>query len=225
LEILNPSGSSFMADTTKFFNPTRKQTLDSKLARYALAGSALLGVPAVAQADIIYTPGPVTAGPSQTIPINFNPLSDATTDFSISAGSAGIPSFISINGAVNTRFTTGLTPLNLGDAITLANTTVSGGNLMKSHIGPTYDYPWGGVANGTSRFLGVKFDIAGQSHLGWAEISLQKNIPSATVLGYAYETVAGQQIAAGATTPEPSSLALFAAGAAGILALRRRRAA
>jgi len=214
-----------MADTTEFFDPTRKQAVDSKLARYALAGSALLGVPFTAQADIIYTPGPVTVNPSQTIPINFNPLGDATTDFSISTGSAGIPSFISINGAVNTRFTTGLAPLNLGDAITLANTTVGGGNLMKSHTGPTYDYPWGGVANGSSRFLGVRFDIAGQGHLGWAEISLQKDTPSATVLGYAYETVEGQSIIAGATTPEPSSIALFAAGAAGILALRRRRRA
>jgi hypothetical protein len=207
------------------FNPTRKQAVDSKLARYALAGSALLGVPIAAQADIIYTPGPVTVGPNQTVAFNLNPLSDATTDFSISAGNAGIPSFLSISGAVNTRFTTGLTPLNFGDTITLAGTTNTGGNLMKSHTGPTYDYPWGGVANGSSRFLGVRFDIAGQAHLGWAEISLQKDTPSATVLGYAYETAVGQSITAGNTVPEPSSLALFAAGAAGILALRRRRAA
>jgi hypothetical protein len=214
-----------MADTTDFIDPTRQQTVDSKLARYALAGAAVFGLPTAAHAGIITTFTPQTAGPGQTININLNPLDDSIVDFSIGAGSAGIPSNIFLSRPGTTFFTNGLTPLNAGDVISLANTTSGGGYLMKSNPGPIYGYPWGGVANGSSRFLGVRFDIAGQQHLGWAEISLQKDTPSATVLSYGYETEIGQSIVAGATSsiPEPSSLALFAAGAAGILALRRRR--
>lgn len=214
-----------MADAIDFIDSTRRQTVESKWARYALAGAAVFGLPGTANAEIITNFTPQTAGPGQTIDINLNPLLDSITDFSISAASAGIPSNIFLGTPGTTRFTDGLAPLNAGDVISLANTTSTSGYLMKSHSGPTYNYPWGGVVNGSSRFLGVRFDIAGQQHLGWAEISLQKDTPAATVLSYGYETEIGQSIVAGATSsvPEPSSLALFAAGAAGLLALRRRR--
>ena len=99
---------------------------------------------------------------------------------------------------------------------------------MKAEFpGPVYSFPWGNVPNGQSRYLGIKFLIAGQQHLGWAEISMQKLDPSFTVLGYAYEDAPGVSILAGdtGTVPEPSTLALFAAGAAGVLALRRKRRA
>jgi hypothetical protein len=196
--------------------------LESQLARYALASTALLGLPAATEASIIFTPGPLNGGPNQTVNINFNPLIDSTIDFSIFAGSPGVPSNIGLSAPGTTQFNTGLTPLDFGDPITLANTTAFAGSLMKSSTGPTYSFPWGGVANGSSHYLGVKFNIGAQQHLGWAAISMQKGVPSFTVEGFAYNDVAGESIYAGAT-PEPSSMVLFAAGAAGILALRRRR--
>jgi hypothetical protein len=62
---------------------------------------------------------------------------------------------------------------------------------------------WGG--NATNRYLGVKFLIRGKTHYGW--IRLTVNFPSqfgaprtATITGYAYETVANKRITAGSTS-------------------------
>ncbi len=82
-----------------------------------------------------------------------------------------------------------------------------------------------------SRFLGLKFQINGQTHYGWARLTVQYNHYtriSATLLGYAYETVADQSIEAGQTAagqigeaapsepkPQSSTLGALALGSAG----------
>ncbi len=91
---------------------------------------------------------------------------------------------------------------------------------------------------GAPAYLGVEFQISGETHFGWAEISAsvgELGGASAELISYAYNDVAydgtnlyESSIAAGdltTATPEPSSRALYAIGAAGILALRRRRRA
>jgi hypothetical protein len=216
-----------MNQDSNSLNPTQKQTVDSRLARYALAGGVLLGVPAAAHAGVVYTPGPFHAGPGQTVSVNLDPLIDATTDLSIFAtGTSTSSQWIGLN-STGSFFTNGLNPLLFGDAITLLNTNSGAGTLMKATFpGPTYSFPWGGVANGSSHYLGIKFLISGQQHLGWAEIAMEKDEPSVTIKGVAYESIPQASILAGDTgVPEPSSLMLFAAGAAGILALRRKRGA
>lgn len=64
-------------------------------------------------------------------------------------------------------------------------------------------------------FLGLDNAI----HAGWADIAVSSS--SLTLYGFAYETEPGVAIAAGAV-PEPPSLVLLAAGAAGLAARRRR---
>jgi hypothetical protein len=71
-------------------------------------------------------------------------------------------------------------------------------------------------------FLGLQFEIDGQKHLGWADV--RARLGPVTIFGYAYETEPGKAIVAGAV-PEPPSLVLLAAGAAGLAALRRKRRA
>ncbi len=62
-----------------------------------------------------------------------------------------------------------------------------------------WPFTYGG-SNGTEvRFLGVKFQIKGQTHYGWIRLAVgvgRKAVPGA-VLGYAYETVANKPILAG----------------------------
>jgi hypothetical protein len=88
---------------------------------------------------------------------------------------------------------------------------------------------------GQVRYIGTQFLLGGNTHFGWIGVQLNSDLLTGTVTGYAYEACAGEAIETGATTggatcgpgsgviPEPSSLALMAAGAAGIFALRRRR--
>jgi hypothetical protein len=83
-------------------------------------------------------------------------------------------------------------------------------------------------ANGATGFAGIKVD----GDLGWAELKFGYGIrdyASLTLLGWAYETEAGQSINAGemptAAVPEPSTglMALLATGCVGVSAWRKRR--
>ncbi len=97
--------------------------------------------------------------------------------------------------------------------------------------------PWRG---GSSRpFLGVKFlDTSGAVHYGWVRVTV--SFISATINGYAYETIPNKPILAGATSgadndasmadpagtlapkgAEPASLGRLAQGAVGLAAWRR----
>jgi hypothetical protein len=75
-----------------------------------------------------------------------------------------------------------------------------------------------GVRN---HYLGLKFAIHGKVHYGWARVTMEfmdGRYPLATLTGYAYETIPGKPIIAGATKgPEEQagSLGALAAGAVG----------
>jgi len=69
---------------------------------------------------------------------------------------------------------------------------------------------WGNVTN---RYLGLSFQINGETHYGWSRLSNQTDGPrsTTTLTGYAYETVANKGISAGQTsggTDEESSSAI-----------------
>jgi hypothetical protein len=89
----------------------------------------------------------------------------------------------------------------------------------------------------------LKFKIKGKTHYGWARLSVQVTQASitATLTGYAYETITNKAIRAGKTkganeaaveplasalrgisTPKPSTLGLLAMGSPA-LSMRRRR--
>jgi hypothetical protein len=99
----------------------------------------------------------------------------------------------------------------------------------------------------TNRYLGVAFKIAGKTHYGWARMST--GFRSVMLTGYAYETIPGQAIIAGATsgaapesseenfghgasltnpipnTPQPASFCMLALGAQGVPLWRRKESA
>jgi len=79
----------------------------------------------------------------------------------------------------------------------------------------------GSWINVKNRYLGVKFKIKGTNHYGWARLNVRVQFPlsiTATLTGYAYETVPNKAITAGKTkgpdviTLEPGSLGALAAG-------------
>lgn len=76
------------------------------------------------------------------------------------------------------------------------------------------------------QYAGISLDIGGSTHYGWVRIKTEnvggESTLTGTIFDWAYETAPDTAIAAGAI-PEPTSLALLAAGA-GALALSRRSA-
>jgi hypothetical protein len=93
-------------------------------------------------------------------------------------------------------------------------------------------WPWRSRLS-LKRYLGFGFKIHGHTHYGWARISMgsASGRLKAVLLGYAYETIAGKAIIAGATSgpddaeltasftmpiPEPATLGALAMGATGL---------
>jgi len=146
------------------------------------------------------------------------------------------------------------TKLAAGDSISNANTFLnpSAHALLRLRSSSSFNNTFhsanaGNFVNSQSGFAGVKFLIAGQTHYGWIRIHVTENVDVGplgpqriTACDWAYNDVAGSAITAGDTgngiaatcggstnpapVPEPGSLALLATGAAGLAALRRRRA-
>jgi hypothetical protein len=100
--------------------------------------------------------------------------------------------------------------------------------------------------NVTNRYLGIRFQVNGQFHYGWARLNVRSRLGSfpfaycqifATLTGYAYETVPNTPIIAGKThsadakqpapaslktnTPEAATLGVLAIGAPGLSIWRR----
>jgi len=111
---------------------------------------------------------------------------------------------------------------------------------------PRWYGPWVNGGKGVkNRYLGIKFKINGRFHYGWARMTVTtiQNTFTATLTGYAYETIPGKAIVAGQTkgsddtdnsieqpnpaaltapTPEPATLGALAKGGPGLSIWRRK---
>ncbi len=126
-------------------------------------------------------------------------------------------------------------PENLtnGDPISGTTTNWDNGTEILFSVVRTYPF-YGGTSTGNfgpsayagPGYLGVKFDLAGTDLYGWIHIdSVDPKYELYHIDGWAYEDD-GSSILAGempTVVPEPSSMALFAAGAAGLAAFRKRK--
>ena len=105
-----------------------------------------------------------------------------------------------------------------------------------------FHYKYGPWLHLKEAYLGLKFVVKGKTHFGWARVKLSVANQSitATLTGYAYETIPGKAIVAGATegpddaeptaalsshTPEPATLGALALGAPGLSIWRRKESA
>jgi len=100
-------------------------------------------------------------------------------------------------------------PIGPGQSFKGTGVAVLMGNLSvharsNSNTSQKWDGPWADDGAGvTNRYLGLKFQIDGKWHFGWARLSFKttpKSGFSATLTGYAYETIPNKQIRAGQTT-------------------------
>ncbi len=226
------------------------ESLQRHLNSYGLAASAAgVGILALAQpADgkIIYTPA------HNYVPLNgrlFIDLNhDGRADFYLMR-SSGIATSTSVgrfsltwararakrgNGLVGYQTTSGvlsLYPFPAGKQISPGRHFYSSG-FMDKRVRTTTGGPWtcfGPWNNVKNRYIGLRFEIKGKTHYGWARLNescdsgAPKGKGAQTLLtGYAYETIPSKPIITGKTkgpdviTLEPGSLGALAAGAPGL---------
>jgi hypothetical protein len=245
---------SVLRKPSKLSEPVRQQLNLYALAAGA-AGAGLLVVSQPLRAEVVYTPIQVKLTNGQ-LPIDLN--HDGTIDYIVSNQSAGgscclyqrtlnvTGAFVgsSQNGVIGvSRYANALKP---GQAIGPRQLFLFAPMVMATAFNDSNSFLYvnGPFANTTDRFLGLKFVVQGHTHYGWARFSVvkagfrgSKPVISATLSGYAYETVPDRRIIAGQTeapsaslvapsdalpATHPATLGLLARGAPGLDLWRRK---
>ena len=225
------------------------RSLHQQLNMYALAAGAagvgLLAAAPPADAKIIYTPAHRVITPKHSFNIDFN--HDGITDFRIANSVSACTDFCFFelrqrpadgNSAVGYTIERGpRSPFKKGTAAMV----VARSNVYTSNKTIVYG-PW---INVKDRYLGLKFQIKGNTHYGWARLNVKVGTTTitATLTGYAYETIPNKPIIAGQTkgqddatveesntaltvpTPEPTTLGVLTLGSPGLSMWRREESA
>jgi hypothetical protein len=215
-----------------FSHSTTRQLNTYALAAGA-AGVGMLALTQPAQAEIVYTPVYHVIHPNQTYTIDLN--HDGTADFELSNF------FNTFSG--NSDGALQILPLASANEVWVGKQKpacgVCAAALPKgTTIGPkgTFkpDFPYGelmaadgavssyvGSWNNVTRYLGLKFVIAGETHYGWARVTVKDLyfMVTATLTGYAYETTPDTPITAGATTGSDDADSSASASAPGSKAM------
>jgi hypothetical protein len=213
--------------------------LQKRLNTYALAagaaGVSLLGLPLPSEAEIVYTPANVKIGRGGVLDLDLN--HDGIVDFLVNErpGSTGFRTsqYLSVIGKTGSRVNCqtsfcgsypGAAALNSGTQIG----PIGGRHGWISAAGMAFEevtkrgslYYGDAWANVTDAYLGLRFQLNGETHYGWARftVTFHPGIPKnrtwiAQLTGFAYETVAGKPIIAGQTkgsdSDEDASSAFF----------------
>lgn len=198
---VNPSGAEH-----------RLSPFNHQLQMYSLAAGAagvgLLALSAAAHAEIVYTPADVTitAGGVHSYAVDF--AGDGVSDLVISAVSrlsidaSGATSKIFAraaqgNGVVGYGHRAGA--LTAGQTIASARKFKGSSMAFLHTLADSIASLGGQWANVKNRYLGVQFQMSGQTHYGWVRLSVvgSQRPLSAKLTGYAYETEANTAIIAG----------------------------
>jgi hypothetical protein len=220
-------------------NTGLSENFECRLAAYAMAagvaGVGLLAAAPPANAEVVYTPAHIVFN-SGTVYLDLN--HDGINDFALSIYNfdseirrLGARGLAAQNGVLCSG-SSGYPPLALKAGSPIGGNGLYGTfdrraapavDVVASKFG---DYVGGPFANVRDRFLGLKFNINGKAHYGWALLEAEAGVfdhgpkIKATLLGYAYDTVAGQTIDAGGDAADgEKSKAIPEAGSLGMLAL------
>ena len=191
------------------------ETVDHRMKSYAVAAAAagvsMLALAQPAEAEVVVTRAHLI--PTQNNPIAVDLNKDGIADFQFSLGiynSYGVfAAYLNVLGLTGGKVVGSPGPhfpyasallrrTKIGPSAHFSSRAVTvERSLASSHFSRRTYGKWGG--NPTNRFLGVKFLIDGATHFGWVRltvVSTQWPI-SATITGYAYETIPNKPIPAG----------------------------
>ncbi len=198
-------------------------TLRQHLHRLAIAtilAAGLLALARPAAAQIVYTPVNITLTPNSKYNLDLN--NDGVTDFTISDKLSGpngkqhkcrgTHSAVAVQETLGSgNGVEGDPPAELitGDQIGPSQTFYGGLGHLASFSFPCEGQPrWGGTwVNGEPGYLGLSFQVNGETYYGWAQVTITWTVPPpgvppdylVTLTGYAYESTPGMPINAGQT--------------------------
>jgi hypothetical protein len=214
---------------------------------YALAASAagvsVLALAQPSEAKIVYTTVHVIIGHGGVSDYKLDLNHDGVTDISFSTARNACTSgcFVYLFADLPTgnevraeKFESGgysVSALRRGARIGNAGLVACAGACLMAFDGSGIYHPRGEWLNVKNRYVGLKLEIRGKAHFGWARLSvaIQPSQVTATLTGYAYETIPNKPIIAGktkgpdVTTVSPASLGHLAAGASAIPSWRVKR--
>jgi hypothetical protein len=169
---------------------------------FAIATILAVGLLAVAwpaAAEIVYTKVNVQMPGRGSTSYNLDLNNDGVTDFTFTVTGAygcGFPnecfwffySFVETPASGNGAEGSPPTNLAKGDQIGPSQSFYGGtGTIESSFLGPI----------SLKGYLGLSFQIDGETHYGWAKISVNMKTGVVTLVSYAYETIANMPINAG----------------------------
>ena len=225
-----------------------RRTAAKGLAAIGLVSGLSLVSEKTADAGIVYS-GPKnievdSTSPSYNLDVNGDSVTDYTINWNLPV--AGVSSDVTFSspgisgGAVNNAVVIDgsfAAALDSGMSITGASTFGGGTQTLGTdNYESKSPVTTGPFPNQHDKYLGLRFDIAGQWHYGWALLDVVATGgtgQTVTIKGWAYDDEAGASIVAGNTSspissvPEPASLLQLAMGAVGLAAIpsiRRRQA-
>jgi hypothetical protein len=202
-------------------NPPSKlpEKLNQRLNMYARAASAagvsLMALAQPGEAKIVYTKTHQRVGVNGTYALDLN--HDGVVDFLIQEWpGAHVDSLFNevfameaLGNAVQGTQSRFAAALRLGQPIGPGQRFLSGGlygegmAIFRGPVSSSKTRIYGPWANVNNHYLGLKFQIHGKTHYGWARLSV--SVPKkgstiiATLTGYAYETIPGKGLRAGET--------------------------
>jgi hypothetical protein len=222
---------SLRAPATPFrFSPALQRQLNHYALAASAAGVSVLALVYPADAKVVFTPVHQVIGHNGVYNLDLN--NDGTVDFLIQQWNQGFSSSNELladaalgNAVQGTRFYA--EALQAGASIGPNQKFVSGGPngevMVEIHHTTTggTSFVYGKWVNVRNRYLGLKFQIDGQTHYGWARVSVQRQAYhlTATLTGYAYETTPNTGIKAGQTA-ENAEISSADSGSPGTAAAR-----
>jgi len=202
--------SSEPCETPSNHSESARQPLNRFAMAAFVAAVGLLALAWPAEAKVVYTPVNATISGNGSIRIDLN--HDTITDFVILSASqvAACGDREGLIGSTKITPKTGngvlVSHLNFAELLASGISIGSGADFYKAQAVVTQFFICSSGTHTAKGYLGLEFQINGQTHYGWAQVNIYasysylRHVMRTTLIDFAYETIPGQAIRTGQTS-------------------------